>query len=229
MRRLKHTVDGTCTRGCQGRQVRTDGRTCHCNVNAQRQILDIWSSILEECRMVVETLGKVYEVESQCRKQHIGNTFMTATENCRANGVKPFSTSCRLPSTRRRYGRPRGDECLERMDRPTSMKSCLRLSRHPQNPERGERPALPTQKIHNFSAWGTLAEGTWCVGGFQNSGIGRRTWKYGVLRSINSFLSQTAPGSKFSTQAGPPFLVRFAMDFIRGGKDSAYSMLSTSA
>jgi transposase len=45
---------------------------CHCNVHARRQFVDIRSSFPEECRKVVETLGKVYEVEAQCRKAKVG-------------------------------------------------------------------------------------------------------------------------------------------------------------
>jgi hypothetical protein len=118
-----------------------------------------------------------------------------------ANGVKSISTCCRLSGTRRRYWGTPGDGCRETMNRLSSMKSRLRLCRHPQNPERWARPALPTQKIHNFIALGTLPKGTWCAGGFQNSEMGRRIRNHGVLRSINTLLTQTAPRSNFTTQA----------------------------
>lgn len=45
---------------------------CHCNVHARRQFVDIRTSFAEECRQVVETLAKVYEVEAECRKQQVG-------------------------------------------------------------------------------------------------------------------------------------------------------------
>lgn len=69
-----------------------------------------------------------------------------------ANGVESISTCCRLSGTRRRYWGTPGDGCREMMNRLTSMKSRLRLCRHPQNPERWASPALPTQIINNFSA-----------------------------------------------------------------------------
>jgi hypothetical protein len=47
-------------------------KLCHCNVHARRQFVDIRTSFPEECRKVVEALGKVYEVEAQCRKQKVG-------------------------------------------------------------------------------------------------------------------------------------------------------------
>ena len=47
-------------------------KMCHCNVHSRRQFVDIRTSFPEECRQVVETLGKVYEVEAECRKEKVG-------------------------------------------------------------------------------------------------------------------------------------------------------------
>lgn len=45
---------------------------CHCTVHARRHFVEIRTQFPEECRKVVESLGKVYEVEAQCRKQKVG-------------------------------------------------------------------------------------------------------------------------------------------------------------
>ena len=45
---------------------------CHCNVHARRQFVDIRTSFPEECRKMVESLSRVYEVEAECRKEKVG-------------------------------------------------------------------------------------------------------------------------------------------------------------
>lgn len=45
---------------------------CHCTVHARRQFVDIRAHFPEECRKVVESLGQVYRVDAECRKEKLG-------------------------------------------------------------------------------------------------------------------------------------------------------------
>jgi hypothetical protein len=45
---------------------------CHCTVHARRQFVDIRAHFPEECRTVVESLGHVYRVDAECRKEKLG-------------------------------------------------------------------------------------------------------------------------------------------------------------
>jgi hypothetical protein len=45
---------------------------CHCIVHARRQFVDIRASFPEECRTVVESMGQVYRVDAECRKEKLG-------------------------------------------------------------------------------------------------------------------------------------------------------------
>lgn len=45
---------------------------CHCTVHARRQFVDIHASFREECRTVVESMGQVYRVDAECRKETLG-------------------------------------------------------------------------------------------------------------------------------------------------------------
>lgn len=45
---------------------------CHCTVHARRQFVDIRDNFPEECRKVVESMGQVYRVDAECRKEKLG-------------------------------------------------------------------------------------------------------------------------------------------------------------
>lgn len=45
---------------------------CHCTVHARRQFVDIRTHFPEECRKVVESMGQVYRVDAECRKEKLG-------------------------------------------------------------------------------------------------------------------------------------------------------------
>jgi hypothetical protein len=44
----------------------------HCIVHARRQFVDIRARFPEECRTVVESMGPVYRVDAECRKEKLG-------------------------------------------------------------------------------------------------------------------------------------------------------------
>jgi len=45
---------------------------CHCTVHARRQFVDIRTHFPERCRTVVESMGQVYRVDAECRKEKLG-------------------------------------------------------------------------------------------------------------------------------------------------------------